>query len=103
MSGSTSQTFPDLLRNRDLRLDELAPLFRRDAWRVVFGHVSHVHVRGLQCAWLGLALGPLAPGAIAVPSVVSDHLPAVPAPGAQPQALQAGLEVPRPRDRGYAA
>ena len=70
MRGSTSQTFPDLLRNRDLRLDELAPLFRRDAWRVVFGHVNHVYVRGIRGAGLDLALGSLAPGPVGVPYFV---------------------------------
>ncbi len=61
--------FPDLL-------DQLAPLLRRDARRVVLGHVDHVHAGDLGRAGFGLALGALAPGAIGVPTVVTHHLKA---------------------------
>ena len=54
--------------------DQLAPFLRRNARRVILGHVDHVYVRGVRGAGLGLALGSLAPGAIAVPPIIAHHL-----------------------------
>ena len=41
---------------------------------MALGHVDHFYIRGVRGAGLRLVLGPLDPGAIAVPPIVAHHL-----------------------------